>query len=94
MQYYYVALLRKAQGRHQIKTPRELTLRFSPVCCFILALGNRPQGSHGFYLIIIISFALIMVYMLVSFSHSGGLPRRPPALALVLPSLLTLAISL
>ena len=94
VQYYYVALLRKAQGRHQIKTPRELTLRFSPVCCFILALGNRPQGSHSFYLIIIISFALIMVYMLVSFSHSGGLPQRPPALALVLPSFLTLAVSL
>ncbi|POY74474.1 hypothetical protein BMF94_2473 [Rhodotorula taiwanensis] len=36
------------------------------LCCFILALGNRPQGSHGFYLVIIISFALIMVYMLVS----------------------------
>lgn len=36
------------------------------LCCFILALGNRPQGSHGFYLIIIISFALIMVYMLVA----------------------------
>lgn len=43
-------------------------MTFSPltVCCFILALGNRPQGSHGFYLVIIISFALIMVYMLVS----------------------------
>ena len=35
-----------------------------------------------------------MVYMLVSFSHSGGLPRLPPALALVLPSFLTLAVSL
>ncbi|GAA5977405.1 hypothetical protein JCM10908_004966 [Rhodotorula pacifica] len=33
---------------------------------FILALGNRPQGSHGFYLVIMISFALIMVYMLVA----------------------------
>ncbi|TNY17016.1 class II chitin synthase [Rhodotorula diobovata] len=36
------------------------------VCCFILALGNRPQGSKGFYLVIAISFALIMVYMLIA----------------------------
>ncbi|BGP01634.1 Chitin synthase 4 [Rhodotorula toruloides] len=36
------------------------------LCCFILALGNRPQGSHGFYLVIMISFALIMVYMLIA----------------------------
>jgi len=45
------------------------------VCCFILALGNRPQGSKGFYLVIAISFALIMVYMLVRSLFS--LLRRP-----------------
>ncbi|BGP49869.1 Chitin synthase 4 [Rhodotorula kratochvilovae] len=36
------------------------------LCCFILALGNRPQGAKGFYLVIAISFALIMVYMLIA----------------------------
>ncbi|BGP17974.1 hypothetical protein JCM10213_003981 [Rhodosporidiobolus nylandii] len=36
------------------------------LCCFILALGNRPQGAHGFYLLIMISFALITTYMLIA----------------------------
>ncbi|GAA6030305.1 hypothetical protein JCM8097_009038 [Rhodosporidiobolus ruineniae] len=36
------------------------------LCCFILALGNRPQGSHGFYIVIMISFALITTYMLIA----------------------------
>ncbi|GAA5825607.1 hypothetical protein JCM3770_004760 [Rhodotorula araucariae] len=36
------------------------------LCCFILALGNRPQGAKGFYLVIAVSYALIMVYMLIA----------------------------
>lgn len=36
------------------------------ICCFLLALGNRPAGAQTWYMVIIISFALITVYMLVS----------------------------
>ncbi|GAA5953586.1 hypothetical protein JCM21900_003352 [Sporobolomyces salmonicolor] len=36
------------------------------ICCFLLALGNRPQGSNGIYIFIMTSFALITVYMLIA----------------------------
>jgi chitin synthase len=34
--------------------------------CFILALGNRPQGSKWGYTLAFIGFALITIYMTVS----------------------------
>ena len=34
--------------------------------CFILALGNRPQGSKLGYTLAFIGFALITIYMTVS----------------------------
>jgi chitin synthase len=36
------------------------------VCCFLLALGNRPQGSRGMYILIMSLYALMTVYMLVA----------------------------
>lgn len=36
------------------------------IMCFILALGNRPQGSKWGYTLAILGFALITVYMTVS----------------------------
>lgn len=78
VQYYYVALLRASPSRSSLRPgvaskrtdlsgpdPTDLFPPSSAVCCFILALGNRPQGAKGFYIVIAISFALIMVYMLV-----------------------------
>jgi chitin synthase len=35
------------------------------VMCFLLALGNRPQGSKFGYTLAMIGFALITVYMTV-----------------------------
>lgn len=35
------------------------------VTCFLLALGNRPQGSKWAYTIAVIGFAVITVYMTV-----------------------------
>ena len=36
--------------------------------CFILALGNRPQGSKLGYTLAFVGFALITIYMTVSVS--------------------------
>jgi chitin synthase len=36
--------------------------------CFILALGNRPQGSKGGYTTAIIGFGIITIYITVSIS--------------------------
>ena len=36
------------------------------ICCFLLALGNRPAGAKTWYLVIIVSFALITAYMLAA----------------------------
>ncbi|GAA6064671.1 hypothetical protein JCM10212_001787, partial [Sporobolomyces blumeae] len=36
------------------------------VCCFLLALGNRPQGSRGMYILIMSLYAIMTVYMLVA----------------------------
>ncbi|SCV73964.1 BQ2448_6394 [Microbotryum intermedium] len=36
------------------------------ICCFLLALGNRPAGAVAWYTTIAVSFALITVYMLVA----------------------------
>lgn len=36
------------------------------VMCFLLSLGNRPQGSKWFYTIAMIGFAVITIYMTVS----------------------------
>lgn len=43
--------------------------------CFILALGNRPQGSKLGYTLAFIGFALITVYMTVSLILRR--PHRP-----------------
>lgn len=40
------------------------------VMCFILALGNRPQGSKRAYTFAFIGFAVITIYMTVSFVNS------------------------
>lgn len=44
------------------------------VACFLLALGNRPQGSKWFYTTAFIGFAVITVYMTVSDRVLGFLP--------------------
>ncbi|KAI0793146.1 glycosyltransferase family 2 protein [Irpex lacteus] len=36
------------------------------VMCFLLALGNRPQGSKRFYTLAMFGFALITVYMTIA----------------------------
>ncbi len=36
------------------------------VVCFILALGNRPQGSRWFYTFALVGFAIITIYMSVA----------------------------
>lgn len=36
------------------------------IMCFILALGNRPQGSKLGYTLAFIGFAVVTVYMTVS----------------------------
>ena len=36
------------------------------VTCFLLALGNRPQGAKWFYTMAFVGFAVITVYMTVS----------------------------
>ena len=40
------------------------------VMCFLLALGNRPQGANWFYTIAFIGFAVITVYMTVRGQNS------------------------
>ncbi len=35
------------------------------VMCFILALGNRPQGSKASYTLAMVGFAIVTVYMTV-----------------------------
>jgi uncharacterized membrane protein len=44
------------------------------IMCFILALGNRPQGSKLGYTLAFIGFALVTVYMTV------GVPSTEPAI--------------
>ncbi|KAF8461931.1 chitin synthase A [Kalaharituber pfeilii] len=34
------------------------------ITCFVLSLGNRPQGSNKFYMSMVIFWAVIMVYLL------------------------------
>ena len=34
------------------------------VTCFVLALGNRPQGSNKFYMTMVYFWAIIMVYLM------------------------------
>lgn len=36
------------------------------VMCFILALGNRPQGSKNAYTLAFVGFGIITIYMTVS----------------------------
>lgn len=36
------------------------------MACFILALGNRPQGSKWFYTLAMVGFAIITVYMTIA----------------------------
>ena len=38
------------------------------IMCFILALGNRPQGAKWFFTTAFLGFALITVYMTVGIS--------------------------
>jgi len=39
------------------------------ILCFILSLGNRPQGSKWGYTLAIIGFGFITIYMTVSVSY-------------------------
>jgi chitin synthase len=32
--------------------------------CFVLAFGNRPQGSSAFYMIMVIFWVFIMAYVI------------------------------
>jgi chitin synthase len=40
------------------------------VTCFVLAMGNRPQGSNKLYLAQVYIWAIIMVYVWSSSSDS------------------------
>lgn len=40
------------------------------VMCFLLSMGNKPQGSKKMYLFAMIMFAIITAYMIVSVSQS------------------------
>lgn len=42
------------------------------ITCFILSLGNRPQGSKWGYTTAIVGFGLITIYMTVSRTETGG----------------------
>lgn len=42
------------------------------IMCFILALGNRPQGSKLGYTLAFIGFAVITIYMTVSVLFNDG----------------------
>lgn len=81
VKYYYIALLRAFSVSlfplfsllfRRTKADRD-PRPYHTVCCFILALGNRPAGSARFYLVIMVSFGLITTYMLVR-------PSPPPLL--------------
>lgn len=45
------------------------------IVCFLLALGNRPQGAKWFYTTAFLGFALITVYMTVR-AATAYLPQR------------------
>lgn len=34
------------------------------ITCFILALGNRPQGSNRFYMMVVYFWAILMMYVI------------------------------
>lgn len=44
------------------------------IMCFILSLGNRPQGSKWGYTLAFIGFGVITIYMTVSVSYSIPAP--------------------
>ena len=48
--------------------------------CFILSLGNRPQGSKWGYTLAMIGFAIITIYMTVCPIIISDLPFYPTAL--------------
>ena len=43
------------------------------IMCFILSLGNRPQGSKWGYTLAIIGFGIITIYMTVSLWVSSAI---------------------
>lgn len=45
------------------------------VMCFLLALGNRPQGAKWGYTLAFIGFAIITVYMTVG-PRAPGFPHQ------------------
>ena len=53
--------------------------------CFLLALGNRPQGSKWFYTFAFLGFAVITVYMTVRLPCSFAALSAKPCLISVLP---------
>lgn len=59
------------------------------VTCFLLSLGNRPQGSKWLYTIAMIGFAVVTVYMTVSTAYLAqslrSLNTGPTAVCSVLP---------
>jgi hypothetical protein len=74
----------KLNGIHVLNVILEYFYIGLLLMCFILALGNRPQGSKLGYTLAFIGFALITVYMTVSlvFRRSQG----PTAQLTALPS--------
>ena len=40
------------------------------IMCYILALGNRPQGAKWFYTLAFIGFGIITIYMTVRPSNT------------------------
>jgi chitin synthase len=45
--------------------------------CFILALGNRPQGSNWGYALAIVGFSLITIFMTISAKALFHSPDKP-----------------
>ena len=40
------------------------------IMCFLLSMGNKPQGSKKSYLFAMVMFAIITAYMIVSFAKA------------------------
>jgi hypothetical protein len=51
------------------------------VGCYILSLGNRPQGAKWGYTIAMIGFAIVTIYMTVSHRSNSLVPPPNSTLA-------------
>lgn len=64
------------KGIHVLNTILEYFYVGLLLMCFLLALGNRPQGSKWFYTVAFLGFAVITIYMTVRLPLSAALLRH------------------